>query len=113
MTLDVQWILTAAALATALITLCGLAYKVFKWIEHQKEQDAEIEKLKSEFKETAAEIRNMHKCDTGSIQEEQALAIYGLLACLKGLKERGCNGPVTEAIDRLEKHLNKKAHNQD
>jgi len=32
------------------------------------------------------------------------------LACLMGLKEQGCNGPVTEAINQLEKHINKQAH---
>ena len=31
-------------------------------------------------------------------------------ACLKGLKEQGCNGPVTEAINKIEKHLNLQAH---
>ncbi|MBE6692662.1 MAG: branched-chain amino acid ABC transporter permease, partial [Ruminococcaceae bacterium] len=35
-----------------------------------------------------------------------------LLACLKGLAAQGCNGPVSEAIDKIEKHINKKAHEQ-
>ena len=38
---------------------------------------------------------------------------YGILACLKGLKEQGCNGPVTEALHTLEKHLNQSAHGQE
>ena len=45
-----------------------------------------------------------------SIQEEQTLLTYGVLACLKGLKEQGADGPVSEAIDKIEKHLNMKAH---
>lgn len=36
-----------------------------------------------------------------------------ILACLKGLKEQGCNGPVTEAIDKIQKHINKQAHDQE
>ena len=44
------------------------------------------------------------------MKEEQALLTEGILACLKGLKEQGCNGPVTEAINKIEKHLNEKAH---
>ena len=28
----------------------------------------------------------------------------------KGLQEKGCNGPVTEAINKIEKYLNAKAH---
>ena len=27
-----------------------------------------------------------------------------------GLKEQGCNGPVTAAIDKIEKHMNQEAH---
>jgi len=46
-------------------------------------------------------------------KEEQTLICYGILCCLKGLKEQGCNGPVTEALDKLEKHLNKAAHDQE
>lgn len=44
------------------------------------------------------------------MKSEQCLLTYGVLACLKGLKEQGYNGPVTEAIDRIEKHINKQAH---
>lgn len=47
------------------------------------------------------------------MKEEQCLLTYGTLACLKGLKELGCNGAVTEAIDKMEKHLNKAAHDQE
>ena len=44
------------------------------------------------------------------INEELGLLTYGILACLKGLREKGCNGPVTDAVGRIEKHLNEKAH---
>lgn len=54
----------------------------------------------------------LQKKDIGSIKEEQTLLCYGILACLKGLKEQGCNGPVTHALDKLEKHLNEEAHDQ-
>ena len=29
---------------------------------------------------------------------------------IKGLKEQGCNGPVTEAVTKLEQHINEEAH---
>ena len=48
-----------------------------------------------------------------AIRSEQTLICYGVLACLKGLKEQGCNGPVTEALEKMEKHLNKAAHGED
>ena len=47
-----------------------------------------------------------------SIKDELCLLTYGTLACLKGLKEQGCNGPVTEAIGKIEKHINQSAHGQ-
>ncbi len=47
-----------------------------------------------------------------AIRREQSLICYGVLACLKGLKEQGCNGPVSDALNRLEKHLNQAAHDE-
>jgi hypothetical protein len=84
------------SLITALVTV---SWKLFKWINHQKEQDEKIKQLEER-----------HKADQSGMQEEQTLIIYGLLACLKGLKEQGCNGPVSEAVEKIEKHLNKQAH---
>ena len=66
----------------------GAIFAVHKWVLKQNAQDVEIKALK----------------------EEQTIICYGVLAALKGLKEQGCNGPVTEAINEMEKHLNKKAH---
>lgn len=63
---------------------------MYKWYLKKNQQDVEIERVKS----------------------EQCLLTYGMLACLKGLKEQGCNDSVTEAIDKIEKHINKQAHNQ-
>ena len=48
-----------------------------------------------------------------SMQEEQTLICYGLRGVLQGLIEQGCNGPCKEALAKLDKHLNQKAHNQD
>ena len=48
--------------------------------------------------------------DMQGINREQQLLTYGVLACLKGLQEKGCNGPVTEAIHKIEQYLNAKAH---
>lgn len=46
------------------------------------------------------------------IQEEQTLLCYGIRACLQGLAEQGCDGPVHDALDKLDKHLNQKAHGE-
>lgn len=45
-----------------------------------------------------------------SILEEQTLICYGLRGALQGLIEQGCNGPCKDALNRLDKHLNKSAH---
>ena len=37
---------------------------------------------------------------------------YAMLASLDGLMQLHCNGNVTKAHGRLEKHLNKQAHGQ-
>ena len=47
------------------------------------------------------------------MKKEDTLVIYALRACLDGLHQKGCNGRVTEAISRLDKHINKAAHDQD
>ena len=44
------------------------------------------------------------------MKEEQTVLTHGVLACLKGLKEQGCDGPVTEAIEQIEDFINKRAH---
>lgn len=91
MYVDVNTVITAASLLAAIGAIFSVVFAVYRWYLRQNQQDTEIEKLKS----------------------EQCLLTYGILACLKGLKEQGCNGPVTEAIDKIEKHINKQAHDQE
>lgn len=83
-----QSVVGAAAIIGAVVAVINYLRKLFGWFEKQEMQDKEIKE----------------------IREEQTLLTYGILACLRGLKEQGCNGPVTEAIDKIEKHLNQKAH---
>ena len=98
-TLTWQSVITAGAVTGALVALITYFSKVVRWVDKQGKQDKEIK-----------DIRQHHEDDMKSIKEEQTLLVYGVLACLKGLSEQGCNGPVTEAINKLEKHLNEKAH---
>ncbi len=87
-TFSPQSIITAAAIIGAFVALVSYLRKLFGWFERQEQQEKEIKSIKS----------------------EQQLLTYGVLACLKGLKEQGCNGPVTEAINKIEKHINEEAH---
>ncbi len=43
--------------------------------------------------------------DSKTNKEENSLLLKGQLACLKGLKEQGCNGPVTQSINEIEEYL--------
>ena len=83
-----ELLLVLAEILGAGAVVFGAMFAVHKWVLKQNNQDVEIKALK----------------------EEQTVICYGVLAALKGLKEQGCNGPVTKAIDEMEKHLNKKAH---
>lgn len=79
---------TLAATITALGVVFGAIFAVHKWFLKQEKQDTDIK----------------------AIKEEQTVLTQGVLACLQGLHEQGCNGPVTSAIEKLENHLNKQAH---
>lgn len=89
--LTTDGIIKAAALIAALIAIGTIAVNIIKWMQKQEKQSVDIL----------------------SLQAEQCLLTEGILACLKGLKEQGCNGPVTEAINKIEMHLNNKAHGKD
>ena len=63
--------------------------------------------------ENIEDLKKQEKEDIKAMEDELCLLTYAVLACLKGLKEQGCNGPVTEAIGKIEKHINQKAHGQE
>lgn len=100
-TVTPQGVITFASLCTAIILLVERFAKGVRWFDKQDKQSTDID-----------DLREQHNSDVKSINEELTLLTYGILACLKGLNEKGCNGPVTEAIGRIEKHLNQRAHNQ-
>ena len=84
----VEIIITAASVVTALGVIFGILFAFFKWLMKRDKNDVEIREIK----------------------EEQSILTKGVLACLKGLKEQGCDGPVTAAIVEIEDHINKQAH---
>lgn len=102
MYIDSSTIITVAGVLGALITIGTVAYKVVKWFWQQDKQTKDIEELRKQDKENLKQLN-----------DEMCLLTYAVLACLKGLKEQGCNGPVTEAIGKMEKHINQKAHGRE
>ena len=99
MVITSQNIITFAAVVAAVVAIIKYYNKAYELVRKQGEQDKQIS-------ETKTEMRN----EMSSIKEEQKILTYGVLACLKGLSEQGCDGAVTEAINLIEKHLNVKAH---
>jgi len=88
MYIDLEDIRSAAGLLTALSTVLGAGIALYRFYLRQKKQDDEL----------------------AAIRTELQVLCFGMRACLSGLKEQGCNGPVTQALDALEKHLNRQAH---
>lgn len=105
-----QTIITAGAILGAVTAIITFFAKAVRFVDRQKEQDAELKKLREKHDTEVSEIRTTESEQIAAIKAEQTLLTYGILACLKGLKEQGCNGPVTEAINKIEKHLNEEAH---
>lgn len=87
-TLNAQTIITAGSLITALALIWKYISKISSFVRRQEKQDTELAAIRSEL----------------------TLLCYGLKACLQGLSEQGCDGPVHEALDKLDKHLNQAAH---
>ena len=87
-TLTWQSLTASVGILGAAIILVGYLRKVFGFFEKPGKQ--------------AEEIKN--------IKEEQELLTNGMLACLKGLVELGCDGDVKKQISAIEAHQIKKAH---
>jgi hypothetical protein len=105
-----QSIITASALLGAVTAIFTFILRVVRWFDRQKDQDIELAALRKKHDEELATLRGEHRTEIKEIKEEQTILTYGILACLKGLHEKGCNGPVTEAIMEIERHLNENAH---
>lgn len=86
--LNADSIIKIAGVIAAILAIFGAIFAVYRWYLKQNKQDTDIAALK----------------------KEMTLLTYGVLSCLKGLSEQGCNGPVTEAINKIEKHINQQAH---
>ena len=110
LTIDWQTVITAAAVVTASATLISRFAKGVRWVDRQDKQDDDLQALREQHNEDMERLRTAISKELGSVNTEQTLLTYGVLAWLK---EQGCNGPVTEAINKIEKYLNTKAHDNE
>ena len=85
-----MYIDTGVILNAAAVMVAGAVAAVYRFYLRQKKQDEEL----------------------SAIRVELQILCFGIRACLSGLKEQGCNGPVTQALTALDKHLNKQAHGE-
>ena len=99
MYIDAQTIITAASVLAAVTAIAAALIKLYKRSQKPNENAEDI-----------AELRKQHEQDVQQIKCENTLICYGLLACLDGLQQLGCNHTVPDAKDKLEKHLNQQAH---
>lgn len=88
MAISVQNIITLGSVLAALFAIINYGAKGVRWVDKQQKQDDEIT----------------------AIKQEQKIMCKGILACLRGLQEQGCDGAVTSTIYELEEHLNEGAH---
>ena len=91
MYVNTNTIITIASLITAIVVIFSAIFAVYRWYLKQNEQDEKIKKM----------------------QEEQCLLTYGIMACLDGLQQLGANHCVPEVKSRIEKHINKQAHDME
>lgn len=88
MYIDIESIKALAGLLTSLGVIGGALIAAYNFYIRQKKQDKEL----------------------AAIRVELQVLCRGQRACLSGLKEQGCNGEVTKALDELNKYLNEQAH---
>lgn len=116
-----------ASICVVLVSLGGGFGIILKLLNHYssyKEFKKKCEAYEKEIFDTNARIEDAHKyaiealeqiqADTDAklqeIRAEQCMITYCMSAVLDGLHQLNCNGPVTEARNKLDKYLNKQAH---
>lgn len=92
---------------SSLSILVGFCFSIYKFIK--KIVLDKIEANKQEIEQLKKDMRHV-KRDVEDSKEERLILLKGQLACLKGLKEKGCNGPVTQGINDIENYIIKKSH---
>lgn len=86
-----ELISTVAGIITGLTLIFGTAFAIYRWFLKQRQQDLSI----------------------ADLEEENEIICEGLSACLDGLIQLGANHNVPKIKEKLDEHLNKKAHQID
>ncbi len=105
-------IILIGSMVGAILTIGGVAVAVVKWVLNQNKQSTDIQELRELHKKDIEATKKKESEDIQAIKDELCVISYAMLASLDGLMQLHCNGNVTQAHDRLEKHLNQQAHGQ-
>lgn len=123
----IELIKEISAVCIVLASIAGgiaVIVKLLNFYSSQKEFKKKCEGYEEKINDANAKIENAHKyatealeamqCDTDAklqeIRAEQYMIMHCMGAVLAGLKQLNCNGPVTEASNKLDEYLNKQAH---
>ena len=112
MNINTDVIIEAAKVIGAIGTIAAVIIAFVKWLLKQDKQSTDIKELDEKHDNDVQMLEEKHDKDIKDVQEELCIVNYAILAALDALKQQGYNGGVTEARDKLEKHINKKAHGQ-
>lgn len=108
-------IVAAIAILTAIIGFCKLIVSFIKTYYTnvingiRKHHEDDINGVKVRLTVVEKKVNKLDN-DVVDSKEERFLLMGGVLACLKGLQEQGCNHSVTTTIAKLEEYMAKKAH---
>lgn len=92
---------------TSISIILGFIATIYNFVK--KSTLDKIDKNSKDIAELKVEV-GLLKSEVKDSKEERLILVNGVLACLKGLKEQGCNGPVTEGINQIEDYLMRKSH---
>lgn len=92
---------------TSITVIIGFVAMIYNFVK--KSSLDKIERNTKDIEELKAEVGYL-KSELKDSKEERLILVNGVLACLKGLQELKCNGPVTEGIKQIEEYLMRKSH---
>lgn len=100
--MTVQDIIVLSKIIGASGIIFGAIFAFTKWLAKLEKQSVDIEKMEKK-----------HSEDIKDLQEELCVVNYAVLASLDALIQNGYCGKVSQAHDKLQKHINKKAHSME
>ena len=101
MYISLDTIIKAGAALGAVLAIASFIWAIILWIQKREKTSVEL-----------AALKQTHEADIRDVKNELCELSFALLAALDGLMQLHCNGNVTKGHERLEKYLNKQAHDQ-